>query len=145
MDYSAVTSDSSNELYHYGRLGMKWYQHIYGDDDPRAKYNGKSVKVTNNALKEKDAGATPLKYKSIIGYEFAEFGKQFGLSMASMVPGLNIAVLARDAHVINKYRSDGKDYTNQEGEYYSSVKDFKKQSSKLTPAEDTDRVNPPSK
>lgn len=27
------------ELYHYGRLGMKWYQHIFGDVDTRAKYS----------------------------------------------------------------------------------------------------------
>lgn len=29
---------SKNELYHFGRKGMKWYQHIFGDEDSRAKY-----------------------------------------------------------------------------------------------------------
>lgn len=28
-----------SELKHYGRLGMKWYQHIFGILDPRAKYS----------------------------------------------------------------------------------------------------------
>lgn len=28
----------TNELYHFGRLGMKWYKHIFGDKDKRAKY-----------------------------------------------------------------------------------------------------------
>ena len=28
----------SDELCHYGRKGMKWYQHIFGDLDSRAKY-----------------------------------------------------------------------------------------------------------
>ena len=30
---------SNSELYHYGRKGMKWYQHIYGEADSRGKYN----------------------------------------------------------------------------------------------------------
>lgn len=29
---------SKNELMHYGRKGMKWYQHIFGDADSRAQY-----------------------------------------------------------------------------------------------------------
>ena len=37
-----------DELYHYGRLGMKWYQHIFGDMDLRAKYN-----QVQKALKER--------------------------------------------------------------------------------------------
>ena len=28
----------SSYLEHYGRMGMKWYQHIYGEADGRAKY-----------------------------------------------------------------------------------------------------------
>lgn len=39
--------DMSESLSHFGRMGMKWYQHIYGDDDPRAKYSKKGG-VTKN-------------------------------------------------------------------------------------------------
>lgn len=31
-------------LEHYGRLGMKWYKHIYGEKDGRAKYLNKGFK-----------------------------------------------------------------------------------------------------
>jgi len=31
-----------DELYHYGRVGMKWYQHIYGKAYEHAKYNKKT-------------------------------------------------------------------------------------------------------
>lgn len=30
-------------LEHYGRLGMKWYQHIFGDADSRAKYSNRDL------------------------------------------------------------------------------------------------------
>ena len=31
-------------LEHYGRKGMKWYQHLFGDEDSRGKYNKYSAK-----------------------------------------------------------------------------------------------------
>ena len=37
------------ELYHYGRKGMKWYQHIYGEEDSRAKYSS-SAKQEHGAV-----------------------------------------------------------------------------------------------
>lgn len=42
------------ELKHYGRLGMKWYQHIYGDDT-RWGRNGRA-KNADRAKKEAKAG-----------------------------------------------------------------------------------------
>ena len=33
--------DIDDVLEHYGRLGMKWYQHLYGEVDGRAKYDQK--------------------------------------------------------------------------------------------------------
>lgn len=39
-----------DELMHYGRKGMKWYQHIFGAIDPRAKY--KAHKEKKQAEKE---------------------------------------------------------------------------------------------
>lgn len=35
---------TGDELYHYGRTGMKWYQHIFGDD-PRWGRNGRNDKA----------------------------------------------------------------------------------------------------
>lgn len=40
-------------LEHYGRLGMKWYQHIYGEADGRAKYN-KHVDEKVSQYKQKE-------------------------------------------------------------------------------------------
>lgn len=42
--------ERSNELEHYGRLGMKWYQHIFGEYQDHAKYSKKVAKPT---VKEK--------------------------------------------------------------------------------------------
>lgn len=39
----------SNYLAHYGRKGMKWYQHIFGDSDPRARYGRKNLKKASSA------------------------------------------------------------------------------------------------
>lgn len=39
----------SNYLAHYGRKGMKWYQHIFGDEDPRARYGRKNLKKASSA------------------------------------------------------------------------------------------------
>lgn len=46
-----------NELYHYGRLGMKWYQHIFGDVDARAKYSAAkaSLKEERRLVQDKTA------------------------------------------------------------------------------------------
>lgn len=33
--------NTGSYLAHYGRKGMRWYQHIFGDNDPRAKYSNK--------------------------------------------------------------------------------------------------------
>lgn len=35
---------SPDELEHYGRIGMKWYQHKYGEVDGRSKYMHKGFK-----------------------------------------------------------------------------------------------------
>ena len=33
----------SQDIQHYGRLGMKWYQHKYGEEDGRARYLDKGL------------------------------------------------------------------------------------------------------
>lgn len=41
-----------DELYHFGRLGMKWGQHIFGSDQPKAKYSkytGKTETIPKGA------------------------------------------------------------------------------------------------
>lgn len=42
MSY-VITEDDPTTLVHYGRLGMKWYQHIFGDD-PRWGRSGRNSK-----------------------------------------------------------------------------------------------------
>ena len=51
--YMAVAQDKEI-LEHYGRLGMKWYQHIFGDYQGAAKYADKGAKKLANA-KQKDS------------------------------------------------------------------------------------------
>lgn len=50
--YEAVSQDEE-VLAHYGRIGMKWYQHIYGDYQGAAKYAEKGSKKLANS-KQKD-------------------------------------------------------------------------------------------
>lgn len=45
------------ELYHYGRLGMKWYQHIFGDADARAKYSEAKQRSREDMALAKDKKA----------------------------------------------------------------------------------------
>lgn len=40
-----------DELEHYGRLGMKWYQHRFGDEDGRAMYRKKAQREMADAFK----------------------------------------------------------------------------------------------
>ena len=47
----------SEELYHYGRQGMKWYQHIYGPVQSIAKYAQKAGSKISNAKASHDAKA----------------------------------------------------------------------------------------
>lgn len=51
--YEAVSHDKEI-LAHYGRLGMKWYQHIFGDYQGAAKYAEKGAKKVA-ASKQKDS------------------------------------------------------------------------------------------
>ena len=48
-------------LEHYGRKGMHWYQHIYGEEDSRGKYNKKKSPLGDE---EDLTEATLNKYKS---------------------------------------------------------------------------------
>lgn len=47
MNYVGSYSHSSSDIYHYGRLGMKWYQHIFGKD--RSSSSGRKKKVANSS------------------------------------------------------------------------------------------------
>ena len=47
MKYYAVTDDP-NELMHYGRKGMKWGQHIFGDKPRSAAYRRASSKLSRS-------------------------------------------------------------------------------------------------
>lgn len=64
MEYKAYTDADQNELSHYGRLGMKWYEHIYGEEDGRAKYNEKQFSKSMKKLGALDKKTTEMKFKS---------------------------------------------------------------------------------
>ena len=42
----SMNKNNNDELYHHGRLGMKWYQHIYGKAYDHAQYNKKTNSKT---------------------------------------------------------------------------------------------------
>lgn len=50
-----------SELMHYGRKGMKWYQHIFGEIDARGKYAAAKVKQASkdalDKMREREAAA----------------------------------------------------------------------------------------
>ena len=46
--------DRGEDVEHYGRLGMKWYKHIYGDYQGSAKYADKGEKVNEKLSKKKE-------------------------------------------------------------------------------------------
>lgn len=48
MNYTGSYSHSSNDIYHHGRLGMKWYQHIFGKDRSSSSGRKKSVKPSKS-------------------------------------------------------------------------------------------------
>lgn len=54
MKYYAVTEDP-NELLHYGRLGMKWGKHIFGDKPKSVGYNRALGKLRDKAKTVKSA------------------------------------------------------------------------------------------
>lgn len=61
-----------DELKHYGRLGMHWYEHIYGEEDGRGKYMTKGLRK----LSALDARATRLGAKADIKKWKAEKAEQ---------------------------------------------------------------------
>lgn len=56
---------SENELHHYGRLGMKWYHHIFGDADARAKYSERGNPSSTKRLPPSEQERPKLNNKSI--------------------------------------------------------------------------------
>lgn len=48
-DILAFDEMSSEDLEHYGRLGMRWYQHRFGEQDGRAAYMDKGKKLIAKA------------------------------------------------------------------------------------------------
>lgn len=51
-----------NSLEHYGRLGMKWYRHLFGDKDDRAAYSngGKGKNKTDDGKQKSSSGKRSL-------------------------------------------------------------------------------------
>lgn len=43
---------ASEDLQHYGRKGMKWYQHKYGEEDGRSRYMQKGLKKLDKYQKK---------------------------------------------------------------------------------------------
>lgn len=50
---ATTTMTTQEYLEHYGRLGMKWYQHRFGDVDGRAKYTEKAKNKEVKAVYKK--------------------------------------------------------------------------------------------
>lgn len=61
MAYYAV--ERTESLKHYGRLGMKWYQHIYGAYQGTAKYAAKGQKKVNRLQAKTDKKNTKIDKK----------------------------------------------------------------------------------
>lgn len=45
MEYYAIVATSKKDVEHYGRIGMHWYQHVFGKADARAAYARKGLNV----------------------------------------------------------------------------------------------------
>lgn len=56
--HSGTVSQNDDYIAHYGRLGMKWYKHIYGDYYGNAKYAKKGKAINAKLSKKKDLTLT---------------------------------------------------------------------------------------
>lgn len=59
-----MEQNNNDELYHHGRLGMKWYQHIFGKEYEHAKYNQTTSKRIKKISSDTDEKIRKMKIKA---------------------------------------------------------------------------------
>lgn len=79
MNYVGVQRNSKAEFYHYGRLGMKWYQHIFGSDKASGVRRKKKRTSRKVSVKEK-AKADAKKAKTMQEYAIENRRKEIDSS-----------------------------------------------------------------
>lgn len=81
MNYVGVQRNSKAEFYHYGRLGMKWYQHIFGSDKASGVRRKKKRTSRKVSVKEKEkAKADAKKAKTMQEYAIENRRKEIDSS-----------------------------------------------------------------
>ncbi len=69
--YSAHEQVDSNSLEHYGRKGMKWYQHIFGDNEKKPTY-----RIKRNGSSYDETG-----HRKLTTNKFIESSKNFAIEL----------------------------------------------------------------
>lgn len=132
---------NENELYHYGVKGMKWGVRRWQNKDGTLTAAGKARAKGWNG--DSNVGRNLQKYTSPTRQKIKNELVSFPLNFASMfVPGLGLAVAAKNVNDIRKSEFDGNhDYTKKEGQY-ENLSDLKKKSVKTSSEEDVKLANP---
>lgn len=79
MNYVGVQRNSKAEFYHYGRLGMKWYQHIFGSDKASG-VRRKKKRVSRKQSAKTKAKADAKKAKTMQEYAVENRRKEIAAS-----------------------------------------------------------------
>lgn len=93
--YVIYGKEDEQSLEHYGRKGMKWYQHIFGDEDSRAKYTDRPALDTSPKKKISKkvaigvgiavAGTAGITLTSIAVDKHKKFVKESGMRAAQKI------------------------------------------------------------
>lgn len=70
MEYFAKYEHNCSDVCHYGRLGMKWHQHVYGTNKLSSSQHSKKNKITKQNNSRENASqraklARKLEYKNV--------------------------------------------------------------------------------
>lgn len=101
--------DDSDFLEHYGRLGMKWYQHIYGDYQSKAKYAEKAGGSSKQSKKDQRAEKKAAKKAEKVAKKEASAAKKAAREEARRKA--RIEQIKSDPSLLYKHR---KEFTREE-------------------------------